>query len=97
MREVVIPPPTTYDQAVEQFHRVHQMKAVAVQEIEETESGDQLLLVYDDGSQQARPGHAFLADRRDLVELARQILAKLDPVTNEQLLEKMQGLVEDHE
>ena len=96
MSKVIIPPPTTYDEAAEQFYRVHQMKAAVVQEIEETGSGDQLLLIYDDGSP-TRPGHAFLADRRDLVELARQILAALDPVTNEQLLEKMQGLVENHE
>ena len=38
-------------------------------------------------------GLAVLTDRHALVGLAREILRTLDPVTNEQLLEKIENLV----
>ena len=38
---------------------------------------------------------AVLIDRQTLVELTRRILSTLDPVTNEQALEKIRKLVEN--
>ncbi len=38
---------------------------------------------------------AVLTDRQTLVDLAREILRKLDPVTNEQILARIRNLLED--
>ena len=91
-----IPHPRTYDQAAELFRHVHDLKAVEVVGIEPTEAGDLLLLLsvaVPQESHDERPIRAFRAHRHDLVDLARHILDRLDPVTNEQILEKIRKLV----
>ncbi len=94
----VIPHPKTYDQAAEQFRYVHDLKAGEVVGIEPTEAGDLLLLLSVAVPQEShgqRPVRAFRAHRQDLVDLARHILGKLDPVTNEQILARIRKLLED--
>ena len=90
--------PSTYEQAVELFRRVRDLKAGVVVEIEPTQSGDSLLLLRveippENKDVFAHPVRAFRAHQSDLVRLAREILRTLDPVTNEQLLEKIENLV----
>lgn len=92
--------PSTYEQAVELFRRVRDLKAGVVIEIEPTQSGDSLLLLRveippENKDAFAHPVRAFRAHQRDLVRMAREILRRLDPVTNEQLHEEIRKLVED--
>ena len=90
----IVPPPETYDQAVELCGYVRDLKAADVVQIEQTQWGDQLLVVLA-GESQTRPYYAFVSDRNTLLDLARDILSALDPVTNEQLREEIRKLLED--
>ena len=92
----IVPPPETYDQAVELCERVHHAEAADVVSIEQTQWGDQLLVVLSEDSPHHQY-HAFVTDRETLLQLARHILSTLDPVTNEQLLEKIRKLSEDQD
>ena len=88
----IIPPPETYDQAVDLCGYVRDLKAADVVQIEQTQWGDQLLVILA-GDSPTRPYYAFVSDRNDLLDLARRILGTLNPVTHEELLEKVRRLV----
>ena len=90
----IVSPPETYDQAVELCGRVHHVEAADAVSIEQTQWGDQLLVVISKDSPH-HPYHAFVTDRETLLQLARHILSTLDPVTNEQLREEIRKLLED--
>ena len=53
------------------------------------------LIVYSSPEHPEPQGRVIVSDNRTLLELACDILGKLDPVTNEQILARIRKLLED--
>ena len=81
----------------EKYGSVHSLKESEVIWPEEDQKDVLALILHAKADFDPGPSFAFLADRNDLLDLARHILHTLDPVTNEQLLEKLRKILEDQE
>ena len=79
----------------EKYDSVHSLKESEVIWPEEDQKDVLALILHSKADFDPCPSFAFLADRDDLLELAREILRTLDPVTNEQVVEKIRRLLED--
>ena len=91
IKDETIPLPSTHDEAVEEFRYVHDLKSARVIEIEETRLGDSILVLLA-GDSAERPYYAFVADRRDLLELAHHIQEVLDPSPQDQMLAELKAI-----
>ena len=79
----------------EKYDRVHSLKESEVIWPEEDQEDVLALILHSKADFDPGPSFAFLADRDDLLNLAREILRTLDPVTSEQLREEIRKLLED--
>ena len=77
----------------EKYDSVHSLKESAVIWPEADQKEVLALILHAKADFDPGPSFAFLADRDDLIDLAREILSSLDPMTTEQLLEKIRKLV----
>ena len=78
----------------EKYGSVHSLKESEVIWPEEDQKDVLALILHSKADFDPGPSFAFLADRDDLLNLAREILRTLDPVTKEELLEKVRKLLE---
>ena len=80
----------------EKFVLIHRLKGEArALRVQTQQSQSQFGLTFEI-EQHGKPVRlAVLTGRQTLLDLARQILDSLDPVTNEQVLEKLRKLLED--
>ena len=86
----------TDEQLHEEFVLLHRLKGEAKAfRVPTQESQSQLGLFFEIEQHGQIVRRAVLMDRQDLVDLARQILSALDPVTNEQILARIRKLMED--
>ena len=81
----------------EKYDRVHSLKEFEVIWPEGDQKDVLALILHSKADFDPGPSFAFLADPDDLLNLAHEILRTLDPVTNEQLLEKIRRLLEDRD
>ena len=81
----------------EKYGSVHSLKESEVIWPEEDQKDVLALILHSKADFDPGPSFAFLADRDDLLNLAREILRTLDPVTDHQVLQRIRRLLEEQD
>ena len=81
----------------EKYGSVHSLKESEVIWPEEDQKDVLALILHSKADFDPVPSFAFLADRDDLLNLAREILRTLDPVTDHQVLQRIRRLLEEQD